>query len=357
MKERIRILYENAYSFKKNWKSNYRFHGGVLSIIRCFWGTIDSLAHPTRSNSLQDQLDILTFSIVPSLTLVWLAFIRKVQIKKQCQIFIGDCSGGIRLRSKWLEGVNILPFLNQTHGEKLDTFFARVCQAEYVLVCDDDVFFLDEVPLVWGLAQMKADPNVAVVSFLPRQRFTWEINQKEYIVMGSYCLLVRRDIWLKEKLSFRTVHQPSINPKSYKGEYDTADYANVELIRRGYRILILPTELRSHLHICHGISGTLFDALSFFGRNFADRIRFFRPLDITYSNLSFAKEISVLAESIYPDAAKNSFEWEFLIQQTLQILNERLSPDEVRHLDDQIDRDIQNLSLAIFDKTKIRSGK
>jgi hypothetical protein len=169
--------------------------------------------------------------------------------------------------------------------------------------------------------------------------------------MGSYCLLIRREIWLKEKLSFRTVHQPSINPKSYRAEYDTADFANVELIRRGYRVLIAPLDLRSHLYICHGISGTLLEAQSYSGRNFPDSIRFSRPLDTTYTNLSFVKEISALAENIYQDVAKNSFEWKSLIQQTLQILIERLPPDAVRHLDDQVDRDIQKLSSALFDKT------
>jgi len=352
MKKRLSKIYYMIISIKSAWISNYRFHGGWTAALRCMWGTLKSYTFPVQSDSLRGELDILTFSIAPSLTLVWLAFIRKVRLQCHTQIFIGDCSGGIWPKNKeLLEDATILPFQNETHGYKLDHFFARICQAEYVLVCDDDVFFLDAVPLEWGLSQMRADPNLAVVSFLPRQRFTWQINQQEYMPMGSYCLLVRRNIWLKEKLSFKTVHQPSINPKSYRGEYDTADFANVELIRRGYRVLIAPPDLRSHLHINHGISGTLMETQNYSGRKFSSRIRFARPLDTTYTNLSFLKNIGTLPENIYPGVAQNSSEWQCLIQQSLQILAGRLSPDIITHLDGQVDHDIQNLSSVLFDKT------
>jgi hypothetical protein len=347
MKKSLLKAYEMLGLFKNNWKGNYRYHGGWMSAIKCFWGMLESLDRPIHPNSFRDQLDILTFSIVPSLTLVWLAVVRKIHLQLRVKIFIGDCSGGIRTKNKdFLGDVNILPLQNEAHGQKLDYFFARVCQAEYVLVCDDDIFFLDASPLEWGLLQMQADPNLAVVSFVPRERFTWEINQQEYIPMGSYCLLIRREIWLKEELSFRTVHRPSINPKSYQGEYDTADFANVELIRRGYRILITPPDLRSHIHISKGVSGTLWEVQSYSDGDFQEH--FSHPLDITYANLSFVKEISVLAERIYPAAAQNSFEWESLIRLFKQYLSKKLSQEIVNLLDDKVNCEIQNLSSAIF---------
>jgi len=81
------------------------------------------------------------------------------------------------------------------------------------------------------------------------------LNGKEHKPMGSYCLVVRRSIWQQEGLSFKQVAQPSPNPKSWRGQYDTADYANVELIRRGYKVVVAPDWLADeHLVVFKGIS-------------------------------------------------------------------------------------------------------
>lgn len=55
----------------------------------------------------------------------------------------------------------------------------------------------------------------------------------------------------------RGVPQQSPNPFSYAGHYDTGDFANIELIKRGYRIAIAPPEIREHFATFKGVSSGL----------------------------------------------------------------------------------------------------
>lgn len=343
-------IYQTYGLIRVNWATNYPYHRGWVSLIRCLLGTFHSSIRQAQPTRLYGQVDILTFSIIPSLTLVWLAFIFKISFEKRHRIFIGDCSGGIKLGNTKLAGlVNVIPFLNHTHGKKLDHFFSRHCCAEYVLICDDDIFFLDDLPLTWGLAQMQADTKLAVVSFVPRGRFVWEINQQKHISMGSYCLLVRRDLWLKEKLSFQVVHKPSPNPKSYRGEYDTADFANVELVQRGYHIIVAPNEIRAHLHAFKGVSSALWEIQSH--EFHAMPKPFSQPPDKMYLNVSFCRMMSVFAEKVFPGGAQNLPVWNALIEKTRRALIEKLPIGTVRQIDEDLEQDFHNLSHILFEET------
>ncbi len=188
------------------------------------------------------------------MTAIWIAFIQRAISAGAKRIIVGDCSGGFRHAHQPDAETTVLPFLNYNHGVKLDTFMAKVCRGEYVVISDDDVFWLDRLPWDWAMDQFKASPRLAIVSLVPRERFTWSVNGKIHEPMGSYCLILRREIWLREDLSFKQVARANPNPKSYQGQFDTADFANLELLRRGYEIVVAPPEIRSHLAIFKGLS-------------------------------------------------------------------------------------------------------
>jgi hypothetical protein len=170
---------------------------------------------------------------------------------KSASILIGDCSGGFPVFER-SPSVRVFPLLNHPHGVKLDFLMQRVCCAPYVLVADDDVFWFSEQPLQWALAQFAADPKVAVVSFMPRDTVSDVMYGKVAQPMGSFCLLIRREIWIKEGLSFRIV-QPSVD-EGYGWFYDTGDFANVELLKRGFRVVIAAPEYRGDLCCLEAIS-------------------------------------------------------------------------------------------------------
>ncbi len=128
----------------------------------------------------------------------------------------------------------------------------KVCRASNVVVTDDDVFWLSDQPLRWALAQFAADPKVAVVSLMPRETVSDVLEGQVKQPMGSYCLLIRRNIWIHEGLSFR-IMQPRAS-EGYGWFYDTADFANIELLQRGYRVVIAPPELRRELCCLEAIS-------------------------------------------------------------------------------------------------------
>ena len=63
--------------------------------------------------------------------------------------------------------------------------------------------------------------------------------------MGSYCLVIRRKIWIEQGLSFQ-MYKPK-NWQAVGNYFDTADYANLQLIDSGYEVLIAPTNIREKL--------------------------------------------------------------------------------------------------------------
>lgn len=251
-------LLSTTHLVKANWRKNYRYHGGVSALSRCLFGTLRLRATPRSwSKPSFHQVDCLTFSIVPGMTAIWVAFIQRAISSSTKRVIVGDCSGGFHHAKRPGVGATVLPFLNYNHGDKLDIFMQKVCQAEYVIISDDDVFWLDNIPWNWVADRFAASKKLAIASLVPRERFSWNINGEVHQPMGSYCLVLRREIWLRENLSFKQVALASPNPKSFNGQYDTADFANLELLRRGYEIVVAPPEIRSHLGVFKGLSSGL----------------------------------------------------------------------------------------------------
>ena len=87
------------------------------------------------------------------------------------------------------------------HGEKLDLFLQKVCSSKFILICDDDIFWLDQSPIAWALDKLKEDPKTVVVSLMPRGHSSELMQEKVGRPMGSYCLVINRELWLKENLS------------------------------------------------------------------------------------------------------------------------------------------------------------
>lgn len=230
------------------WNRNYRHHGGAAALFRCLWGSVLLAAHGVHRSS-EAGGDCLTFSVVPGLTALWAHFMRRAVDAAALGIVVGDCSGGFHLTAP---GVQVLPLLNRQHGAKLDLFLHEVCKKDLVVISDDDVFWLDAAPWEWARQQLADDPRVAVVSLIPRGRLSSVLRGVVPQAMGSHCLVLRREVWLREQLSFRVA--PALPGQAPGWFHDTGDLANRRLLERGYRVVIAPDEIRTHLVPFDGLS-------------------------------------------------------------------------------------------------------
>jgi len=236
----------------QEWRRNYRHQGGFSALFRCLRG-MRRLRHLDSGGTSSQEacsLEALTFSVVPKMTFLWSRLMQAI-MPESGRVIIGDCSGGFPAESSHNHLV-VHPLLNLPHGVKLDLFIRSICSAPYVVVSDDDVFWLSEQPIRWALAQFEASEHVAVVSLMPRERLSSVLKAKLTEGMGSYCLVIKRDVWLREALSFQIVYPAK--EKGFDWFYDTADFANVELINRGYKVVVAPPEVRKDLCCLEGIS-------------------------------------------------------------------------------------------------------
>ena len=252
---------------RSNWHKNHRQHGGLGAVARCLAGTLAIRSGLTSQRAPAPAVEVLTFSVVPWMTVLWARLLRQalddgdatVRDKavrdpavRDAAILIGDCSGGLgRVRRAADPGIRVLPCLNDHHGDKIDLFLARLCAAPYVLIADDDVFWLDGEPLAWALARLDEDPRVAAVSLRPRRVVSTPL-QRDGVdqPMGSHCLIIRLDLWRRERLSFAVAPPPA----GSDWFYDTGDLANRELLRRGYRVVIAPPEIERGFVAFDGVS-------------------------------------------------------------------------------------------------------
>lgn len=233
---------------QNDWRKTYRHNGGLRPLGRCLSGhrrltSGGALPRPAA----QPKLDCTVFSVVPELSALWAATFERVIGIEPLRVLLGDCSGALRGHSSVCQTV---PMLNIHHGEKLDLFFTHLVESDIVLVTDDDIFWLDDAPLRWALDRLAEDDEIAVVSLVPRAVSSVQRGKVEK-AMGSV-LVIRRDVWRRENLSFRVVQPPP--SENVKWHYDTGEFAQVELGRRGYRVEFAPNDLRKDLVFFEGIS-------------------------------------------------------------------------------------------------------
>ncbi len=237
----------NASLARKEWMKNYRYQGGWPALRKCWQGTkrlVTESSPLPLSTEQHPQIDVVAFSVIPKLTALWADFMLEAVLATKSRVIIGDCSGGFE-PFQATSDLHTMPLLNYPHGEKLDLFMSKVCRGEFVIICDDDVFWLNPTPWHWAKRQFEANSNVAVVSLKPRSRISTVLAGKVGQPMGSYCIIIRREYWHKEQLSFAVKHLP--RNLEYDWFFDTADFANVQLLERGYEIIIAPAEIQQQL--------------------------------------------------------------------------------------------------------------
>jgi hypothetical protein len=233
-----------------SWHSVYEPNGGLPAVRRCMNGTIAVLSGRIAKPAERIDTEVVTFSVVPKLTAAWSLFMNGALGGSSHRVLVGDCSGGLEanafIRSE------VYPIYNFLHGRKLDYFIKRVAISDYVIISDDDIMWLSAAPYNYARKVFEENPDCAVVSLKPRQELSSLLKDHVDEAMGSFCLVIRRDVWLKEGLSFKMQKAPK--DKQYEWFYDTADFANIELVKRGYSVHIAPEEIRQELVAIEGAS-------------------------------------------------------------------------------------------------------
>lgn len=234
-----------------DWQRLYRHNGGIGALLRSISGTIRlTRGGFTPKEPSLPGVDVITFSVVPKLSALWTNWIRAAVDTRPLRVYIGDCSGTLNKYLHDDDVLRIVPLLNYHHGEKLDLFVKHLCRTEYVIVTDDDIFWLDSVPWQWALEQFERDPQVAVASLLPFKQMVAVLKDKVPFPMGS-CFVIRRKIWMDEQLSFRVDRSPK---REGRWIYDTGAKAQEQLVDRGYKIVYAPDEVQSHFEGFEGMS-------------------------------------------------------------------------------------------------------
>jgi len=244
---------------RNNWRKSYKLHGGVRAAARCLAGQLALQSGlPLKRQGHAPTVEIVTFSVVPWMTALWARLISSSLASSNIdagEIVIGDCCGGFGPKHRQLikaHDLRIYFCLNDHHGVKIDLFLDRVCRAPYVLIADDDVFWLNSQPLAWALSQLEANPNIAAASLWPRRNPSSVLRHAGISQpMGSHCLLIRRELWRRQNLSFAVAPPP---PGVTDWVYDTGDLANQQLLERGFKIAIAPPEIEKHLLAFEGVS-------------------------------------------------------------------------------------------------------
>ena len=180
---------------------------------------------------------VFTFTTSERFARVWHFFARRALPANQWHIVIGDSSGSIR--PELFAGAEIFKIYNFTHGKKIDLFLDNVISSPITLLCDDDVYLARDI--VPALAELE-DDRVKAVSLRPRTWYHLEYGDKRYEPMGSYAILMKRfgvSFMPRKEICAAKVFPPGTKAQPY---YDTADYANEQLLKAGYRIPTHPAD-------------------------------------------------------------------------------------------------------------------
>lgn len=239
---------------------------GVVASASTVWGTINSLLRAWQCERKRVErngrtnptpVTLLTFTIYPDLARVWYYFAEKFSESRDTNIVIVDCCG--LLKPQLFPRAQVIPFCNFSHARKIDYFLRYEISARYVWLCDDDVMMVNRGAFQEGRDRFANVPNLAVISFAPRG-WNLVIDNKTYRGMGSYSILFDRQTFIGEDLSFSPVQTQNRQVGRSAGYYDTADYANEQLIRRGYLVETREANLKYVL----GFVGTSVTMLALF---------------------------------------------------------------------------------------------
>lgn len=236
-------------ALRSEWRAVYR-HQGLPALTRCLRGTAQLSRSLPVGDVAANSLDCLSCTVIPEIGSLWSFFLTQAQAGQPHNLTLADSSGNFDRAA--VPGAQAVDLFNFNHGTKLDLLVRNACQAEFVLICDDDIFWLDSSPLAWALEQFSQDEKLAVVSFHPRPHKIPQLRDQVDEPMGSYCILVRRRIWLEQGLSFKFYKSPDW--KSIGNYFDTADFANLLLVQRHFHVLIAPPEMRERLVPFYGTS-------------------------------------------------------------------------------------------------------
>ncbi len=188
---------------------------------------------------------IFTCSIYPDLTRVWHHFAARFTDPDEVTFVIYDC--GSRLRAAHFPHTRIVRHANVDHGVKIDHCVRETVQTPLMFLSDDDAFIVNSQAEPLAAETLMADDRHAAFSFKPREWWEWQLNGSRHAVMGSYSVVFKPEVIRREQLSFRT--RPTSDPKVRQGSgyYDTADYANEQLLMRGYRIAVPDATVRCQM--------------------------------------------------------------------------------------------------------------
>lgn len=138
-----------------------------------------------------------------------------------------------------VEGVTVVHYVNTEHGKKINRF-ARKLNYPFIWLCDDDVFFSDHSTMQVVKSHIDKD-RLFAISLMPREQKV-KNHHIEQQAMGSYCVCFSRDVFIRERLSFRPFATNNKEINWGRGYFDTADYAHQQAIDRNYQVVIAKSE-------------------------------------------------------------------------------------------------------------------
>ena len=176
---------------------------------------------------------------------MWYHFVQRYTDRSLVAVVIYDCGSG--LRDQDFPGAHIIRHRNVDHGRKIDHCVHKTVKTPLLFLSDDDSFLVSSEAEPLAADALLSEPNAAAFSFHPRGWWEFEIDGQHHPVMGSYSVVFKPEVVRQERLSFRT--RPTDDPRirQQTGYYDTADYVNESMIRRGYEIVVAPPELRGRM--------------------------------------------------------------------------------------------------------------
>lgn len=217
-----------------------RWFNYCYSLPKVWWSSIKILAGMHTVGQIEKPL-VMTCSISEDYARVWLYFAQKSLPREKWDFLIVDSSGAMDVMK--FPGCCVIRFVNVYHGKKVDWLLRKLLQAENIFLCDDDKYILHDVSKQLEFLQ---DPQSPVISLSPRTWWYYRMNGQEYLPMGSYALMFKKSVFLHHNLHFQSPRHIISSSKHFRAgvkpqaHYDTADYANEQLLRLGYQVITQP---------------------------------------------------------------------------------------------------------------------